>query len=212
MDRTPFRVPHHLPAVRPVGRKSDSPEVSAPFHDVTRTSPSWSGVSSTPTPVPPAGFYNLSAVSWQIRACGLVSCRCRAWVTSPFRASPRRDRAPVSGSPAPLRSSPRNLRALTRPCHHRVSPTPSPSLGLLPVSPQRLWAPFRRADHGRLASRSPWTARSGLAPDHADHPLRSLIPPAKLALPTPQVSPQEQPCSPGRSAPPESSPPAPWTL
>lgn len=100
--------------------------------------------------------------------------------------------------------------------HAALSPRVSPDADLvsevLAGLPPRLWVSFRRADHGGLASRSPWTARSGLAPDHADHPLRSLIPPAKLALPTPQVSLQEQPCSPGCSAPPEPSPPVPWTL
>lgn len=157
MNRTPFRVPHHLPAVRPVGR-TDSPEVSAPFNDFTRTSPSWSGVSSTPTPVPPAGFHNLSAVSWQIRARGLVSCRCRPWVTSPFRASPRRDRAPVSGPPAPLRSSPRNLRALTRPCHH----------GFRRRLPH-LWGACRSppAAMGSLSACRPWQARLPVTLDRA---------------------------------------------
>jgi len=109
----------------------------------------WSGVSSTPTPVPPAGFLNLSAVSWQIRACGLVSCRYRPWATSPFRASPRRDRAPVSGSPAPLRSSPRALHALTRPFHRgsrRRLPHPWGACRYPPAA----------MDH--LSARPPWLA------------------------------------------------------
>lgn len=118
----------------------------------------WSGVSSTPTPVPPAGFLNLSAVSWQIRACGPVSCRYRPWATSPFRALPRRDRAPVSGSPAPLRSSPRALRALTRPCHHGFR--------------RRLlhrWSSCRcpPAATDYLSARRPWLARLPVDRDHA---------------------------------------------
>jgi len=109
----------------------------------------WSGVSSTPAPVPPAGFLNLSAVSWQIRACGLVSCRYRPWVTSPFRASPRRDRAPVSGSPAPLRSSPRTLRALTRPFHRGFRRRPPHRWGSCRYPPAA-------TDH--LSARRPWLA------------------------------------------------------
>lgn len=174
LDRTPFRVPHHLPAVRPVGR-TDSPEVSAPCDDITRTSPVWSGVPSTPTPVPPAGFRNLPAVSWQIRACGPVSCRYRPWATSPFRALPGRDRVTPS-------------RGRWLPCGHPRA-TCARRRGLVTTGftdafliaealagiPPRLWAPFQRATHGWLASWSPWTARSGLAPDHADHPLRSFL-------------------------------------
>lgn len=118
----------------------------------------WSGVSSTPTPVPPAGFHNLSAVSWQIRARGLVSCRYRPWATSPFRALPRRDRAPVSGSPAPLRSSPRTLRALTQPCHHGFR-----------RRPPHLWGSCRYppAATNHLSARRPWRARLPVTRDHA---------------------------------------------
>lgn len=172
----------------------------------------WRGVSSTPTPVPPAGFLNLSAVSWQIRARGLVSCRYRPWATSPFRALPRRDRAPVSGSPAPLRSSPRALHALTRPFHHGFRRRPPHPWGSCRYPPAAM-------DH--LSARLPWWAcipvtagprAAGSCPTtriirfEASFPLRSA------SCGTPRVSPWEQPCSPGRSAPPEPSPPVPWTL
>jgi hypothetical protein len=149
MEPDPLQIPSPPPGLRPVGR-TDSPEVSAPSNGVTRTSPKWSGVSSTPTPVPPAGFLNHSAVYWQIRACGLVSCRYRPWVTSPFRALPRRDRAPVSRSPAPLRSSPRALRALARPFHRGFRRRPPHPWGSCRYPPAAM-------DH--LSARPPWLAR-----------------------------------------------------
>lgn len=148
-EQDPLQSPSPPPGLRPVGR-TDSPEVSAPFDGITRTSPMWSGVSSTPTPVPPAGFRNLSAVSWQIRACGFVSRRCRPWATSPFRASPRRDRAPVSGPPAPMRSSPRALRALTRSFQRGFRRRPPHRWGSCRYPPAAM-------DH--LSARPPWRAR-----------------------------------------------------
>jgi hypothetical protein len=149
LEPDPLQSPSPPPGLRRV-RRTDSPEVSAPFNGITRTSPMWSGVSSTPTPVPPAGFLNLPAVSWQIRARGLVSCRYRPWVASPFRALPRRDRAPVSGPPAPLRSSPRALRALTRPFHRGFRRRPPHRWGSCRYPPAAM-------DH--LSAHPPWWAR-----------------------------------------------------
>jgi hypothetical protein len=105
--------------------------------------------------------------------------------------------APLSGPPAPLRSSPRacvRRRGLVTPGFADALPGLP---GLLPVSPRSYGCPFSVRAMVRPASRSPWTARGGLTPDHAVHPLRSLDPPAKSAPPTPRVSPQEWPCSPG---------------
>jgi hypothetical protein len=84
--------------------------------------------------------------------------------------------------------------------------------GRLPVSPRGRGSPFSAPSMVGSPPGDLRAARSGLAPDHADHPLRSLVPPAKLAAGPRRVSPWEQPCSPGRSAPPEPSPPAPRTL
>jgi hypothetical protein len=64
----------------------------------------------------------------------------------------------------------------------RVSPTPSPSLGRLPGSPRAYGSPFSVPSMVGSPPGDRWTARSGLVPDHADHPLRSLVPPAKPAL------------------------------
>jgi hypothetical protein len=72
-----------------------------------------------------------------------------------------------------------------------------PISGALAGIPPRRAANFQQASHGWLTSRSPSTARDGLAPSRTVHPPRSLDPPAKSALPTPRVSSQEQPCSPG---------------
>jgi hypothetical protein len=212
LEPDPLQSPSPPPGLRRV-RRTDSPEVSAPFNGITRTSPVWSGVSSTPTPVPPAGFLDLSAVSWQIRACGLVSCRYRPWVASPFRASPRRDRAPVSGSPAPLRSSPRALHALTRSFQRGFRRRLPHRWGACRVPP----APM---DH--LSACRPWLARlpvtagpraAGSCPTtriirfEASFPLQSPRCSGPTGFPR-----WEQPCSPGRSAPPEPSPPVPGTL
>jgi hypothetical protein len=121
-----------------------------------------------------------------------------------------RTRLRVACSPAVIPAYPARADAAVSP---RVSPTPSPSLGLLPVSPRGYGSPFGPPSMVGVPPGDHWTARSGLAPDHADHPLRSLVPPAKPALLSPDGFPRrEQPCSPGRSAPPEPSPPAPWTL
>jgi hypothetical protein len=74
-----------------------------------------------------------------------------------------------------------------------------PISGALAGIPPRRAANFQRASHGWLTPRSPSTARDGLAPSRTVHPPRSFDPPAKSALPTPRVSSQEQPCSPGIS-------------
>jgi len=198
LDQIPYRVPHHLPAVRPVGRTS-SHEVPAPCDDVTRISPVWSGF-RPPRPGPALRFS-------QPRGGFLADPSLRpCFVPLPSLGSPLPSElhlagiaAPLSGPPAPLRSSPRA-------CVRRRGLVTSgfadalPGLpGLLPVSPRSYGCPFSVRAMVRPASRSPWTARGGLTPDHAVHPLRSLDPPATSAPPTPRVSPQEWPCSPGIS-------------
>jgi hypothetical protein len=94
----------------------------------------------------------------------------------------------------------------------RVSPTPAPSLGPLPVSPRGYESPFGAptmagtppGDPGPRTASSRSTTR--IIRFEASFPLQSP------RCGAPRVSSWEQPCSPGRSAPPESSPPAPKTL
>jgi len=108
-----------------------------------------------PAPVPPSGFRNLAAVSWQIRACGLVSCRCRPWVrlslqsfTSQESLHPSRGRLLPCGHP----HAPACAVAALSP---RVSPTPSPvSRGSCRYPPEAM---------GALSACEPW---SGPPPGH----------------------------------------------
>lgn len=111
-----------------------------------------------------------------------------------------------------MRSSPRTLRALTQPCHHGFR-----------RRPPHLWgscrSPPAATDH--LLARRPWRARLPVTRDHAQRararPRGSSASkprsPCKAVLLSPDGFPRrEQPCSPGRSAPPEPSPPVPRTL
>jgi hypothetical protein len=97
-----------------------------------------------------------------------------------------RTRLRVACSLAVIPARPARAGAAVSP---RVSPTPSPSPGPLPVSPRGYGSPFGAPSMVGSPPGDRWTARSGLAPDHADHPLRSLVPPAKLAAEPRRVSP-----------------------
>ena len=151
---TPFRAPRFLPAVRPGGR-TDFPGIPGLFNDKAPTSPMWDG-SSTPTPVPLPGLAvpkdrYLSAVSQQVRAPR------PCFMPPPFRdlpseTSPHAERAPLSGLPAPMRSSTRVLRRTTRRLSRPVSPTPTLPCSCL-VPPGRYGSPFEVPKH---PSRSPW--------------------------------------------------------
>jgi hypothetical protein len=210
LDRTPFRVPHHLPAVRPVGR-TDSPEVSAPCDDSTRTSPCWredvhprTG-SARRFSQPPGGF---------TAGPGLRPC----FVPLPPVGYLSLQSLPSQGSLHPSRG-----RLL--PCGHPRAPACA-ARGLVTAGfadarviadalaglPPRLWAPFRPTTHGWEASWSPWTARGGLTPGRTVHPLRSLDPLAKSAPLDPTSFLVGAAVLSWVSSPPEPSPPAPRTL
>lgn len=211
LDWTPYRVPHHLPAVRPVGR-TDSPEVSAPYDDSTRTSPVLERGFVHPHPGAARRFSQPLGGFWHVRACGLVSCRCRPWAASPFRALPRRDRASplgAAGSLAVIPTQPARTRAALSP---RVSPTPTSSLRPLPVSPRGYGFPFSAPPMADTPPGHPGPRAVGSRPTTRIIRFEALIPLRNSRCRPRGCYPQEQPCSPGRSAPPELSPPAPRTL
>jgi len=173
---------------------SDSPEVSAPYDDVTRTSPLLERGRPPSLPVPPAGFHNLPAVSQQARVCGLVSCRCRPWATSPFRAFPRKDRCTsleAACSPAVIPAHP---ACAVRDLSPRVSPTPAPSLARLPVSPRGYGLPF---DRPPMAGRSP--GRPGPRTANSRPTARFIRFEALIPLRSPRRRPHEFPRGSGRA-------------
>jgi len=150
MKPFPLEAPHHLSAVRPVGR-SRLPRVSLLLNDITRTSPVWSKVSKS---CPGSAFrFWLASQRFPSRSelRGLVSCHGRSKVL-PSECSPHRSRAPLSGPHAPLRSVTDVLNAASRILSPLVSSTPTPSRGCLD-SPDGYGLPFRVPRH---ASRLPW--------------------------------------------------------
>jgi hypothetical protein len=93
-----------------------------------------------------------------------------------------RTRSRVACSLAVIPARPARADAAVSP---RASPTPAPSLGRLPVSPRGYGSPFSPPSMVGVHPGDHWTARSELVLDHADHPLRSLVPPAKRQLLSP---------------------------
>jgi hypothetical protein len=176
----PSRVPRHLPAVRPVGR-TNSPELSGPFNDIPRTSPVRSGL-SRPASVPLSGFLNLSAVSWPTRA----SWPC--FVPQPFlgflpsESSPRRNRAPLSGPPAPLQLSTdvlgRTAGALSPPAF-----TDAHAFTWLPGSPTMAMSALSTAPRRRFPVALDSAQQNRPVPPL--HLLRSLVPPTSPFTPQP---------------------------
>jgi len=179
LELIPFRVPHCLPAVRPGGR-TDSPELPAPFNGITPGKPH----ERRACPVPPRFRSQVFSTSQRFPSPpelhGLVSCRNRPWDALPSESSPRRNRAPLSGPPAPLPSSTdvpeRDSGALTP----SVSPTPTLSHAVA-WFPRRLRTPFPHVR--RRASRSPSTPNDETAPFRQLHRLRSFHPPASPFAP-----------------------------
>jgi len=177
------------PPGRPTRRSDPTP---LRFRRPTTTSPGRAPVgarTSTLAPVPPAGFHNLPVVSQQARVRGLVSCRCRPWATSPFRAFPRKDRCTPLGAACSLTVIPAHPACAVRGLITTGFADARAISDAFAGFPPRLWAPFRPTTHGWEVSRSPWTTHDGLTPDRTVHPLRSLDPLAKSAPPTSRVSP-----------------------
>lgn len=187
MERAPLSARHVLLAVRPGGRTC-SPKVSRPFDGVPRASPVRGG-SSLPPRFRSQVFSTSQRFPGRLELSGLVSCRNHPWAwpsprSAPSELSPRKNRAPLSGSPAPLRSSARVRRRRSPGRSPRVSPTaPTRASARRPAwFPARLWAPFPRAPWLRRAPRTRFPVTlgptSGVAPFRGVHPLRSLVPPA----------------------------------
>jgi len=169
VEPIPFRVPHHLPAVRPVGRTS-FPEISGPYNDVTLGSPMWSRLSRPPRLRSQAFSTSQRFPSIPVLR-GLVSCRSRSW-DLPSEVSPRENRAPLSRPLAPLQSSTsaqrRAFRVLIAACF-----TDSHARAQLPGSPDDYGLPFHAP---KRASRSPWNPSDQTAPSRWLRLLRSLAP------------------------------------
>jgi len=122
LSTLPCRVPHHLSAVRPVGR-TDSPELSGPFNDITRAGPVWSELSML-TPVPLAGFLNLSAGSWLTRASWPCFVPQPSW-DPPFRVFPsQKSRTPLGATCSPAVLHQHSVTHSPGSYHHRFRRLP----------------------------------------------------------------------------------------
>jgi len=97
-----------------------------------------------PTPVPLAGFFNLSAVSKQTRVLRLYFAP-QPFVGSPFRVFPSREsRAPLEAASSLAVIHQRAKSHRPRPYHRRFPWLPR--LHAVAMFPRRLWTPFRHAE------------------------------------------------------------------
>jgi hypothetical protein len=126
----------------------------------------------------------------------------------PSESSPRSSRAPLSGPPAPLRSS-TDVLDRRRPSLITASFRDARAHAQLPASPADYELPF----HTPRGRRFPVTPSSsdGTEPFRPLHPLRSLDPLASPFTPT-RVAPSQRPLLSWPSAPPELSPSTPRIL
>jgi hypothetical protein len=106
----------------------------------------------------------------------------------PSECSPHRNRAPLSGPPAPLRLS-TNVLERSFPDLIAAGFPDSHAFDAVAWLPRRLWAPFSRAE-----TRFPVTLGPSrrTTPFRQLHPLRSLDPPASPFAPT-RVAPSRRP-------------------
>jgi hypothetical protein len=155
MKPLPLGVPHHLSAVRPVGRNSFLEFVS--LQRRPSDLPRMGGM-----PPPPRFRSQAFSTSQRFPSTsklrGLVSCRSRSW-DSPFRVFPSQESCTPLEATSSLvvihRRAGRRLLDLSPP----VSPTPTPSRGCL-ASPASYGLPFHAP---RPASRLPWIQVTELA-------------------------------------------------
>jgi hypothetical protein len=210
LDQTPYRVPHHLPAIRPVGR-IDSPEVSVPYDDVTRTSPMRSGGPSTPPRSRPQVFSTSRRFPGRSGLAALFRAAAAPGSPLPSELHLAGIAAPLSGPPAPSRSSPRVDARRSRPGRrgfHRRLP--------------HLWGASRYppATSSELSAGQPWMAHLPFALDRAR---RARAQPHGSPASKPRSSSEVRAADPtgfpaGAAvlswdfAPPEPSPPVPRTL
>jgi len=211
LSRTPYRVPHHLPAsdasVGPTLLRFRHPSTASPGR-----APRGAGF----RPPPPRFRPQVFSTSRRFHGRSELAALFHA-ATVPGLPLPSEPCLAEIAHPSPGRLLPcGHPRA---PCARRRGRFTAGFADALPISgalagiPPRLWITFQRALHGW--ARLPVTAgprAAGSRPTtriirfEASFPLQSL-------LLSPDGSPRrEQPCSPGRSAPPEPSPPAPRTL
>jgi hypothetical protein len=178
----PLQSLHVLPAVRSLPTGSGFLEVLRPFDDVPRTSPVMQR-SVRLAAVPLAGFLNLSAVSWQVRASRPCLMPLPPVGFSLRSVAPRWDRVLLSESLAPLQFS------TTVPEVRCTRPRPpgftdAPARTGWPGSPPELRhrfhhpAPHALAHGPAMTSSMPWTACSGVTSFRRLRLLRSFPPPA----------------------------------
>jgi hypothetical protein len=183
LSQTPYRVPHHLPApdpsVGPTLLRFRHPSTASP-----ERAPCGAGF-RPPRPgsarrfLQPLGGFMADP---SLRPCFMPLPSLGYLSLQSFTSQRSRTRLRVACSLAVIPAYPACADAAVSP---RVSPTPSPSLGLLPVSPRGYGSPFGPPTMDGWRPGDHWTARSGPTPDHADHPLRSFVPPAKRAAESP---------------------------
>jgi hypothetical protein len=117
----PLRVPHSLPAVRPVGRTSSLG--STPFDGVPWTSPVWSG-SSHPPRFRSQVFSTSQRFPGKSKLQGLVSCPCRPWDSS-FRVFPSLESRTPLGATCSLAVIHRRAGSSpSEPCHRQFPRRP----------------------------------------------------------------------------------------
>jgi hypothetical protein len=141
LDRTPFRVPRHLPAVRPVGR---NPTLLRSRHPST-TSPGRAPVGAGFRPPPPRFRPQVLATSRRFPGRSELAALFRA-AAVPGLPLPSEPRLAEIAHPSPGRllpcGHPRATCVRSRGLSPRVSPTPTSSLRRLPVSPRGYGFPF----------------------------------------------------------------------
>jgi len=205
MSPAPLRVPHRLPAARPVGRTS-SLRFPAPSTTSLGLAPCETGChthlgSALRLFQPRSGFLAVPSFAGLFHPATV-----RGVLPSEF--SPRRNRVPLSRPPAPSRSSTGVLESTIRALLPPVSSTSALARGCL--TPPKTKGSLSTLAEAR-ASRSPWTTDNGTSPFRQLHPSRSLSPPASPFAPT-RVAPSQRPILTWVPTPPELSPSTPRTL
>jgi hypothetical protein len=157
------------------------------------------GRAATPTPGPPSGFLNLSAVSQQAR----VPRPCfvpQPFLIAPFGVFPSQEScAPLEATGSLAVIHRRNPTSRSQPYQRRFHQTPTP-LGAVAWIPRSLWVPFPRAE-ARIPVALDSKRRNRHVPPAS--PTSELCSPCESVAPSPSKPEPETRYSLGCCAPPE---------